>query len=216
MRPEIEYTRLISHRLSNFLQTLLLLSAMVVLVILIGYFFAGAVGLVWAALLGFVLLSISIKLTPAIILTLYRARPMTTAEAPELHQLTFELARRAELTAPPRLYYVPSSTLNAFAVGSRESAHIGLTDGLLRLLNGRELAGVLAHELSHIKNNDVRVMGIADMLTRMTSFFSTFGQILLLINLPLLLIDGATIPWLAILILIAAPAVNALLQLALS
>ena len=63
--------------------------------------------------------------------------------------------------------------MNAFTVGDRENSAIGLTDGLLRALNLRELAGVLAHEVSHVRNNDMRVMTLADVVSRVASTFQT-------------------------------------------
>jgi heat shock protein HtpX len=106
--------------------------------------------------------------------------------------------------------------LNAFAVGTRRNAAIGLTDGLLRGLNLRELTGVLAHEMSHIRNNDMRSMSVADVISRVTNLFSTFGKFLLLVNLPLIFMGSAPISWWAILLLIVAPFISGLLQLALS
>jgi len=116
----------------------------------------------------------------------------------------------------PRLYYIPDRMMNAFAVGSRDEAAIGLTEGLLRHLNRRELVGVLAHEISHIRHNDMRVMSVAALISHLTSLFSSFGQLLLFLNLPLLLFGRTTISWFAILLLLAAPLLSSLLQLALS
>jgi heat shock protein HtpX len=91
-----------------------------------------------------------------------------------------------------------------------------LTDGILRAMNMRELTGILAHELNHVRGNDMRVMGMADIISRMTTFLSLAGQILLLINLPLLLTGQLTISWWLILLLIISPNAVALLQLGLS
>jgi len=101
-------------------------------------------------------------------------------------------------------------------MGTCNDAVIGLTDGLFRTLNIREITAVIAHEISHIANNDVRVMGIADFISRSTHFFSLIGQISLILNFPLLLFHQSTIPWGAILLLIFAPTISGLLQLALS
>jgi heat shock protein HtpX len=105
---------------------------------------------------------------------------------------------------------------NAFALGSRSRPYVAVTDCLLRRLDPRELAGVLAHEISHIRSNDLRVMGLADMLSRGTRMLSWIGQLLLIINLPLMLTGQVMVPWLAILVLLVAPTASALLQLALS
>lgn len=208
--------KIIDHTFTNLLHTVLLLGGMILLISLLGYLFAGTSGILWASILGFILFIFSPRLSPQLILRAYRARELHPYEAEDLYYLLQELSHRAGLARMPRLYYVPSRIMNAFALGNRDRSAIGVTDGLLRGLNARELSGVLAHELSHIRNNDMRVMGIADLISRLTSIFSTFGQILLFLNLPLLLVGGVTVNWLAILLLIAAPTLSALLQLALS
>ena len=97
-----------------------------------------------------------------------------------------------------------------FAVGSPARSAVAVTDGLIRQLGLRELLGVLAHEVSHIRSNDLWVMGLADMFSRATSVLSLLGQVLLLINLPLLLFSSATISWWVILLLIFAPSLASL------
>jgi heat shock protein HtpX len=145
-------------------------------------------------------------------LTLYKARSLGAQEMPELHQLIEDLAANAQLPARPQLYYVPSKMLNAFAVGRREDSAIAVTDGLLRAMTLRQLAGILAHEVSHIRSGDLRVMGLADVLNRVTSFMSTLG----LIGVPLMFGAGWNIPLGGLLLLIFAPTIGGLLQLALS
>jgi heat shock protein HtpX len=87
---------------------------------------------------------------------------------------------------------------------------------MLRALEPREINGVLAHEISHIRHNDMWVMGLADLFARLTNLMSFTGQLLLVINLPLLLLGEETISWFTIFVLLLAPTVNALMQLALS
>ncbi len=147
---------------------------------------------------------------------LYRATPLTPEQAPALYHSVVELGRRAGLPRIPTLYYLPSRMVNAFATGTQKRAAIAVTDGLLRSLDSREAIAVLAHELSHIQHNDMRVMGLADLFSRLTSTLSLFGQLLLLLNLPLLIFSNAAINWFAILILIFAPNLSALAQLGLS
>jgi heat shock protein HtpX len=106
--------------------------------------------------------------------------------------------------------------MNAFTTGDRNNAAIALSDGLLRRMQWRELAGVLAHELIHVVNQDTRLMAFADLTSRITSFLSMIGVLLLLINLPLMLFGQTTLPWIPILLMLAAPTLSALAQLALS
>jgi heat shock protein HtpX len=149
-------------------------------------------------------------------LRLVRARPVAAWQFPDGIHLVRSLAERAALPRTPVLHIAPSPTPNAFAVGAPGDSAIVVTEGLLRLLDRRELAGVLAHEVSHIANRDLWVMGLADMLTRATGLFALAGQMLLFFNLPLALIGAPVVPWIVPLVLILAPAAMTLLQLALS
>ena len=106
--------------------------------------------------------------------------------------------------------------MNAFAVGKRDDAVIGVTDGLLRALDLRELTGVLAHEMSHIRNNDVWLMGMADLASRLARMMSLAGAGLLLFSLPIWLQGGGFVSAVLILLLIFSPQLMTLLQLALS
>jgi heat shock protein HtpX len=116
----------------------------------------------------------------------------------------------------PRLYYVPSAMLNAFAVGSPRDAAIALTDGILRHLDLRELTGVLAHEISHVRNRDLWLMNLADLTGRLTRMMSLLGFGLLIIGLPMWLGGAGHLPWLLLPLLMFAPQLTVLLQLALS
>jgi heat shock protein HtpX len=102
--------------------------------------------------------------------------------------------------------------LNAFAVGQRNDAAIAMTDGLIRSMDLRQLSGILAHEMSHIANGDLKVMGLADILNRVTSFMSTLG----LLGIPAVFGMGLDLPVGGLLLLIFAPTIGGLLQLGLS
>ena len=204
-----------SHRLQNALQTLALLAAMAALAGYLGWTLFGQAGL-WAAALGPVFALLGNGGSSEMILRLTRARPLAPEHAPGLYRLAGLLAERARLPRMPRLYRVPAPALNAFAAGSRDNPAIALTDGLLASLEPRELAGVLAHELSHLRSNDVWVMTLAAVVGRMTSLMSLFGQILFFILIPVSLFTGQGIPLAAIVLLIFAPTISGLLQLALS
>jgi heat shock protein HtpX len=204
------------HRLYNALQSAALLAAMAAIAGLVGWLIAGGEGLVWFAALVPLALVLGPKLSPQWVLRAYGAREIAPFLAPDLYVLAQTLARRAELPAVPRLYYVPSAALNAFTVGSRSSAAIALTDGLLRTMTPRELTGVLAHEIAHVVNNDIWVMQLADVVNRMTAFLSLTGLMLLVVALPAAFVAGYETPWAALLVLAAAPHLATLLQLGLS
>jgi heat shock protein HtpX len=201
MNPEVWHR----HAHANRLQSLLLLGAMGGLLALIGWLLWGSSGLLLLVLAGAVLLALYPVVAPELVMRMYRAERLSPGQAPAFHSALTELARRAGLPARPTLYYIPSAMVNAFAVGTRERAAIALTDGLLRTLETRETVGVLAHEMSHIASNDLRVMAIADVVSRFTSTLSLFGQVLLLVNLPLILLYDQAIHWGVVLLLIFAP-----------
>lgn len=204
------------HAWANGLQSLLLVATLLGINALAGMLLLGEDGL-WVALGGGLL---ALLIEPAaglrLGLRLYGARPISRREAPDLWRLVEEIAARAGLAAVPALHYVPSPLVNAFALGRRDDAAIALTDGLLRALTPREMAGVLAHEVSHIAHGDLRVMGLADFVSRLTSFYALAGQLLLLLVLPWWLAGAAEIDWPGLLLLWASPYLAMLAQLGLS
>jgi heat shock protein HtpX len=182
----------------------------------IGWLLLGPDGIAWAAAAGALTIALSPRISPRWVLRALGALEVPPWQAPHLHEILELLARRAGLVRAPRLFYVPTRVLNAFAVGRPDDAAIAVTDGLLRALDWRELAGVLAHEVSHIRANDVWVMTLADIVGRLTVLLSLFGQGLLLVLLPVTAIQGSTLPLVPLAILIFAPTISAFLQLALS
>jgi heat shock protein HtpX len=204
------------HKLRNLVQSVILLGGMVGLLALCGWVLFGPDGVLGMALGGALALAFSPKISPALVLRLYRARELVPPELPDVFAVLDRLARRAGLADRPKLYYIPSRMLNAFAVGQRDDAVIALTDGMLRSLTLRELAGVLAHEISHIRNNDLWLMGLADLVGRLTRLMTLLGLLLLVLAIPVWLSGAATLPWLVIPLLVFAPQLTTLLQLALS
>jgi heat shock protein HtpX len=204
------------HKLRNFLQSAILLGGMVGLLALCGWVLFGADGLVGMALGSALALAFSPRISPRLVLRLYRAHELRAQELPEVFAVLDRLTQRAGLGQRPRLYYIPSRMLNAFAVGERDDAVIALTDGMLRTLSLRELAGVLGHELSHIRNNDLWLMGLADLVGRLTRLMTLAGLLLLVLAIPLWASGAAAFPWLVIPLLVFAPQLTTLLQLALS
>lgn len=209
--------RLRRHRLENLLQTLLILLGLALLLGFMGWLFAGRSGVVLTFCLVVAIGLFGPRLSPRMILRLYRSRPIRVVEAPDLHAMLTRLSERAGLPRSPQLHYVPSPVLNAFALGRRQASYIALTDGLLRNLPATELAGVLAHEISHIRNGDIRVMALADLVSRFIGLLSQFGLFVLILSLPLFLMGGTVSTWwLALMAVLLAPIGSALLQRALS
>ncbi|WP_186395465.1 zinc metalloprotease HtpX [Stappia sp. TSB10GB4] len=204
------------HLRRNRLHTLLLGAGAVLLLTLTAWTLAGPDGVLWAALGGALSVLVAARFSSALVLHLYGAREMTAAAFPDAHTIVRLLAQRAGLPRMPRLYLVPSRLVNAFSTGTREDSAICLTEGLLVRLTPREFVGVMAHELAHVAHGDIHVMAMADMVARMTGIMSLFGLALVLVNLPEALAGGAGVPWGTVLLLVVAPTLGTMVQLALS
>jgi heat shock protein HtpX len=159
----------------NQIKTILLLGTLSA--ILIG--FGALLGRQWVV--GFTLLAIVFNFgayffSDKIVLRVHRAQPITEHQAPRLYAIVRELATRAEIPMP-RLFMMPSPQPNAFATG-RNPAHgvVAVTDSILQLLTERELRGVLAHEIGHIKNRDILVSTIAAAVAGAISFIANMLQ----------------------------------------
>jgi heat shock protein HtpX len=167
---------------TNHLRTGLLLAAMTALILVVGQLVGGRQGMIVALVLAAGMNFASYWYSDKIVLGMYRARPVTAAQAPELYALTEALSRRAGLPMP-RLYLIPDPTPNAFATGRNpEHAVVAVTEGLVRLMDREEIAGVLAHELAHVRNRDILVGSIAAtlagaimMLASMARWSALFG-----------------------------------------
>ncbi|NYZ14181.1 M48 family metalloprotease [Azospirillum sp. RWY-5-1] len=204
------------HKINNLIHSGALLGGLGLLLSLTGWTLAGLEGMLLAVMAGALSVLFAPRVSPRMVLGFYGARRLSYTDAPGLFEVVRAVSARAGLASPPTLHCVASPTLNAFAVGGRDQAAVALTDGLLRALTLRELAGVMAHEISHIRNNDLFVMGLADTMASLTRLLSVLGAVLLMVNLPLLLLQREPLPWLAVLLMTVAPALGALLQLALS
>jgi heat shock protein HtpX len=205
------------HRALNAVHTWLLAGGSLLLLAVTAWIFGGPIGVIAAIVFGAISMAAVRRISPQMVLTMYKARPVSRAQFPEGVAIVEELGRRAGLTHAPKLFVVPSKLMNAFAVGRRDDSAIAITDALASRLTTRELAGVLAHEVSHIAHEDVKVMAFADMVSRYTSVMSTVGILSLILN-----IGGfaggyeAPVPWFGVLVLVLAPTIGGLLQLALS
>lgn len=166
----------------NTIKTTILLGALTGLLMLIGGYFGGQNGVVLAFVFAAVLNLGSYWFSDKIVLRMYHATEVTEREAPELFTLVRNLALRGGLPMP-RVYIIPGDTPNAFATGRNEHhAVVAVTEGLLRILNREELEGVIAHELSHIKDRDILISSIAAtlagavvMLANMAQWAAIFG-----------------------------------------
>jgi heat shock protein HtpX len=156
------------------------------------------------------------RIPPATMMQLYGARPYQAGDLAQFENITSELARRAGLRSPPRLYVVPSMSVSAFSFGSSRSFATAVTEGLLRRLTMREVAALLAREAAHAKRGDLLVLGIADFIARCAQAFYYAGLALAALNILRGISGGEPAPWASVLLLILAPTLMTALQLALS
>jgi heat shock protein HtpX len=159
------------------------MALLTVLLVTAGGAFGGQQGMVMALVFAAVMNGVSYWFSDRIVLRMYGAKEVEPRQAPKLHAIVQELAQRANMPMP-KLYLIPSATPNAFATGRNERhAAVAVTEGILRLLDESELRGVLAHELSHVKNRDILVGTIAatmagaiSMLANMAHWGMIFGN----------------------------------------
>ncbi len=155
-------------------------------------------------------------LPPDSLMRFYGAHPIDMGSHAQILGLVTELSQRAQLHRTPHLFVIVSGALSAFSLGSTNRSAIVLTEGVLRNLTMREIAGVLAHEVSHIRNGDLTVFSMADLLTRLTQVLFYLGLALLVYNLHHLITGELRVSWWAVAILVLAPALFNLFQLILS
>jgi len=160
----------------NGFRTTILLALLTALVVWIGHMFGGANGAVIALVMAGAMNFFSYWFSDKIVLKMYGGQEVTANDDPELYGMVQDLAGRAGLPMP-KVYVIPEETPNAFATG-RNPAHaaVAVTYGIRRMLNKRELAGVLGHELSHVKNRDILVSTIAATLAGAISYLAYMAQ----------------------------------------
>jgi heat shock protein HtpX len=162
--------------MANLIKTGVLLAALTCLVILIGGAVGGQQGMLIAFVLAIAMNFGSYWFSDRIVLSMYRAQPITESQAPELYRMVRGLTTKAGLPMP-KLYVIPGDTPNAFATGRNpQHAAVAVTEGIMRVLDDDELEGVLAHELSHVKNRDTLTMTIAATLAGVITYLAHMAQ----------------------------------------
>ena len=196
----------------NSFKTFFLLLLMTVFFLVIGELLGGVQGMQIALILAIVMNFISYFFSDSIVLASYKAKPVSQEQDPRLHSIVTELAMQAKIPVP-KIYKINTNMPNAFATGRNpQHAAVAVTEGILRLLDDRELRGVLAHELSHVKNRDILISCIAATLA---------GAIMLLVRMGFLFSGGKNSKnnsnlIIALLLMILAPIAASLIQMAIS
>ncbi|MDD5249085.1 MAG: zinc metalloprotease HtpX [Rhodocyclaceae bacterium] len=160
----------------NWLKTTVLMAAIVALFGVIGAMIGGKGGMILALLLGGGMNLISYWFSDKMVLSMYRAQEVDATSSPYLYGIVRELAAAAALPMP-RVYIIDEAQPNAFATGRNpEHAAVAATSGILQLLSARELRGVMAHELSHVKHRDILTSTIAATMAGAISALANFAM----------------------------------------
>lgn len=196
----------------NWLKTAVLMAAIIALFGAIGGMLGGANGMLLALLLGGAMNFFAYWFSDAMVLRMYNAQEVDEASSPYLYNMVRELAGRAGLPMP-RVYIIDEAQPNAFATGRNpEHAAVAATSGILQMLSARELRGVMAHELTHVKHRDILIStisatmaGAISALANFAMFFGGRGE------------NGRPgNPLAGILVMILAPLAASLIQMAIS
>lgn len=161
--------------MGNTFKTAFLLTALTLLLMVIGRAFGGQNGMLMALAFAAVTNFIAYFYSDKIALATYRAQPVTREELPRVYEVVERMTQRIGLPMP-KIYVIPTDSPNAFATGRNpKHASVAVTQGILNLLNDEELEGVLAHELGHVNNRDILISSIAATIAGAVTFVARFG-----------------------------------------
>ena len=160
----------------NFFKTTILLAVLTAILVFAGDAFGGRSGAMMALIFAGIMNFGAYWFSDKIVLMMYRAKPVTEAEAPDLYAITRDLTMKAGLPMP-KVYIMENDTPNAFATGRNPShAAVAVTTGIMRLLSKEELTGVIGHELAHIQNRDILISTISATIAGAISYLAHMAQ----------------------------------------
>lgn len=198
----------------NAIKTVFLMSLMMALFLLVGYSIGGNSGMTIAFIFSLVMNFGSYWFSDKIVLSMYRAKQITRAEAPKFYDMVERLAQNANLPMP-KVYIINDPTPNAFATGRNpQNAAVAATTGILQSLNDDEIAGVMAHELAHVKNRDILISTIAATLVGTISYIAHMAGWFAMLGRGNDRDSGGAIG--SLLLIILSPIIATMLQLAIS
>jgi len=186
---------------------------MFLLMLFIGIPFFGSTGIL--ILLAFLILLLVLTSSHRLSYIPNNSIRLSYYQAPQLFKLVDWLARKAELPQTPHIYITQNSMPNAASMGDKEHSILILTTALIKNLSEPELEGVLAHEISHIRNNDLFLFRLTEIIKEITFFISRFGWFMLFFLLPVVIASENTFPFAFFLFLAVIPIISTILQFAL-
>jgi heat shock protein HtpX len=199
----------------NIMKTALLMVMLTLLLVWGGAALGGRQGMTFALMIAFFMNFISYFFSDKIVLKMYRAREASEAEAPVLYRIVRRLSQKAGMPMP-KVYIIPDMSPNAFATGrSPKHAAVAATEGIMQILTEEELAGVMAHELSHVRHRDILIGTIAATIAGAISYLAQMAQWAMIFGGRRDDDDGGS-PIAAIVMMIVAPIAAMLIQMAIS
>ncbi|WIV97353.1 zinc metalloprotease HtpX [Kinneretia aquatilis] len=160
----------------NLMKTAILMAAITALFMALGRLIGGQAGMMLALLVALGMNFFSYWFSDQMVLKMYQAREVDETSAPQFYGMVRELAQRAQLPMP-RVYLIDEDAPNAFATGRNpEHAAVAATTGILRALSERELRGVMAHELAHVKHRDILISTISATMAGAISMLANFAM----------------------------------------
>ena len=159
----------------NRMKTFLLLAALTALLLFVGQFF-GNLGLGIAVVIVVTMNFVSYFWSDKIVIKMYKAREVKRSEYPQLYDAVKEVAQYAKIPMP-KVYIIPSEQANAFATGRNpKNSSVAFTHGIMNILSRDELKGVIAHEISHIKNRDILVQTVTASIAGIIGYLGSMAQ----------------------------------------
>src|ERR1700694_2492983 len=166
--------------MGNTFKTAFLLTALTLLLMMIGRAFGGQNGMMIALAVAVVMNFVSYFFSDKIALSVYRAKPVTREELPRAYKIVERLTQKIGLPMP-KIYVIPTESPNAFATGRNpQHASVAVTHGILGLLTDEELEGVLAHELGHVNNRDILISSVAATIAGAITMLASMGRFAML------------------------------------
>jgi len=198
--------------LRNQIKTVIFLGLLTGVLLAVGWFWQGQMGLTIAIIAAVAINFGTYWYADKIVLKMYKAKPASKSEYPKLHAIVEKLAKKARIPKP-RIFIVPQDAPNAFATG-RDPKHacVAVTVGLLKLLTDKEIEGVLAHELTHVKHRDTLIMCVAATVAGVIMYIAMIARFSAIFGMG----DGDNNILSLLIVAILTPIIAMIIQLAIS